>query len=150
MFYLCTGLQIYVFPLCRGRKKIFCANHANCWRLRNSEDTKLIRNPRNPGYYTNPLQCVVRRSYGYWNESLQHFRNASPSGTIFFSPLLSAGSPAHPSSSPATEATSPGTSRQPSSHHSIQQQQQPQQKQPTSTLNATLLASSFSAPGGHG
>ena len=87
------------------------------WGLRKSEDTKLIRNPPNPGSYTNPLQCVIRCSYVTGIESLQQFRNASPSGTISFSLLLSAGSLAHTSSIPA--------SREQSSHQSTQQQPRP-------------------------
>ena len=40
-------------------------------------------------------------------ESLQQFRNASPSGTISFSPLLSAGSPAHPQVASRSDVTKP-------------------------------------------
>jgi hypothetical protein len=36
------------------------------WGLRNYADTKLIRNPPNPGSFTNPLQCVIRCSYDYY------------------------------------------------------------------------------------
>ena len=62
--------------------------------LRNSEDTKLIRNSPNLTLMRCNAQSGVLMYTGL--ESLQQFRNASPSGTISFSPLPSAGSPAHP------------------------------------------------------
>ena len=40
-------------------------------------------------------------------ESLQQFRHASPSGTISFSPLPSAGSPAHPQMASIFDVTKP-------------------------------------------